>query len=587
MGLMFLSRKRSQRTKISLSHVNPTTVAPGNLIPLSFVRIYNGDEVDFNPSCFVQAFPMRAPLVNGFKICYEYFFIPDRLYNIDFLLDRRGITEQPFEASYPFFMAPTQYGQKTVTFAGDTWESFAKDIVQPNSLADYCDFPVGYFPVGLTEERAKFNALKAIGYLDVVNTYYVNQNVDRIPTAYWDYTPSTPNVQQNISYEHSALDNIIEWVKTGRGVNIAQTDPTSMMSLGTWEWLCSRASIFQRSFPDYYLEAWLKTSGYNNANVVIDLDASGNSISMRNISSKSHIQRWMDLAFAGGSRFSDFQESQFDTTSVKHNTSPLFLGSDRQFLGSNVIYQTTGYQNAQSPLGSFAGQSAGGQKFRHRRYSFGEPGYFMVMASLVPDVIYSRGMNPLNRELTLGHTYAPALDNIAMQPLMVEELDAQGSVSFKFTESTTGSSSLSATFSQTDADIKNTALGYVPAWSHIMQQVSRAHGRLASSRLGYWLLQRRYGMPSGTVDEGRKFLEYISQEAATSGHTYSQNRYEALSAFIESATSVKDFSPYIRSNAYNSVFEDIDNGAQNFVITGTFDMRVSRKKAKVNVPNTL
>lgn len=47
----------------------------------------------------------------------------------------------------------------------------------------------------------------------------------------------------------------------------------------------------------------------------------------------------------------------------------------------------------------------------------------MVMASLVPDVIYTRGLDPFLEELNLGDSYAPALDNIAMEPLMVQTLD--------------------------------------------------------------------------------------------------------------------------------------------------------------------
>lgn len=80
---MFLTRKKNRKSVQNLSHVSCTTAAAGNLNPISVVQIVAGDEVSFDPSVFVQAFPMKAPLVNGYQVCLEYFFVPDRLYNLN------------------------------------------------------------------------------------------------------------------------------------------------------------------------------------------------------------------------------------------------------------------------------------------------------------------------------------------------------------------------------------------------------------------------------------------------------------------------------------------------------------------------
>lgn len=583
---MFLSRKRSKKSRLSLSHTNPTTLAPGNLVPISFTRIYNGDELSFRPSAFVQCMPMVAPLVNGFKIKFEYFFCPDRLYNVDMLLDKRDVTDNPDSVTYPFITAPTINSAALLKIENVVnAHNFAKNVVMPGSLADYCDFPVGYYPIGLKGARARFNALKVAAYLDIINEYYVNQQVDKIYTANWRMQ-GVVGGYGNTEVLHSDLQQVVSNLKTGRGIDILTAgsgtgDGTEDTEIGTWQWFCSRNSIFQRSFPDYYLEAWMRTSGYQNAAVTVEVDDGSGTVLVRNVSAASHMQRFMDLAFAGGSRFSDFQAAQFDATSIKHSTSPLFLGADRQYLGSNVIYQTTGFENRESPLGAFAGQSAGGQAFRKRHYKFGEPGYFVVIASLCPDVIYSRGIDPLQRELTLADTYVPALDNISMQPLMREELDAQGGVSFAV-DNEDAPTALTIQVAHTDEDFKNTALGYVPAWSHIMQQVSRSHGRLNTS-LSYWLLGRKYGFGQDTNELARTWLTKFVAD----NESFELNDQEAISAFIENSALVKEFSPYIRSNAYNDVFSDTRHDAQNFVMTFTADMDVRRLKSKVNVPTTL
>ena len=606
MGMMFLTRRRNKKSNVNLSHVSPTTLAPGNLIPISFTRIFAGDDLRFKPSAFVQAMPMNAPLVNGFKLCLEYFFVPDRLYNWDLLADNTGITSDPDSVNLPqMVVQPTTsgWGNGVVTFSLATQNDvkgsatlIAKNVVSPGSLADYCGFPVGILPTW-ESDRNSFSALKMLGVLDIFYHYYVNQQIPKFPTASFVsvLNGSTP-AERNIEYEVAQLRSLLDYVKRAPdpatalqewidGIAVDPLKPT----LGTWEWFASRASIFQRCLPPYYLESWLATSGYEDSEIKVDLEADGKSISFRNIATQSHIQRWLDLALAGGSRYSDYINSQFDVSHLKHTTTPLYLGSDRDFLGSNVIYQTTGAGDSSSPLGAFAGQAAGGREFRQRSYHFGENGYFVVMASLVPDVIYTRGLDPFNREKTLADVYVPALDNIAMQPLKVEEVDALGALQ----EFTRDASAQYRYEVMPDRQNKDVALGFVPAWSQLLQNVSRAHGRLTTD-LKYWLLARDYGVSIEDLNPGmgkvspdvlKEFASEL-QTAIQAGYMSSENA-EALSALIYRSQSDLYFTPYVLPNAYNDVFADISNQAQNFVLTPTFSMTCNREKGKVNTPTTI
>lgn len=579
---MFLSRHRNNRSNINLSFTSPTTLAPGNIAPLAFVRVFKGDKLGFRPSSFVQAMPMNAPLVNGFKLCYEYFFVPDRLYNASLLLDESGVTDQPHDVQFPQISLPTAYNSGQVSFSFSELKPNS-DIVQPGSLADYMGFPVGFVPT-YASGKNKISFQKALAYLDVIYHYYINQQIPKVPTALWAPRSSYIEGEFNYDYPHDYIYSLLMAVKTSRDPSRAIINHVSDYqaqykgyTLGTWSWLCSRASIFQRCLPPYYLESWLATSGYEDSEIKVDLDADGKSISFRNISSMSHVQRWMDLALGGGSRYSDFENSQFDVGSVKHTTSPIFLGADRHHLGSNTIYQTTGAGDETSPLGAFAGQMSGGTQFRKRSFSFGETGYFMVMASLVPEVIYQRNLDPFLKELTLGDVYAPALDNIAMEPLMVEELDAQGSfVSGNFEDAGESYIVNITPFSSRE----NTAVGFVPAWSKLMQVVSRVHGRLATD-LNYWILRRTYG-EKPDMSEFRTKIE----ELLVAG-TISAEGAEACLAFADSLIEDPNYSPYVISNAYNNVFADMSNQAQNFIVSFSASATVNREKGKTNVPTTL
>lgn len=572
---MFLTRKRNRKSNVNLSHTSPTTLAPGNLTPVSFVPVVGGDRLRFKPSAFVQAFPMNAPLVNGFKMCLEYFFIPTRLYNSNLLLDFTGTTDDPDSVLYPA-LDVENVPYSAVDFANAaTLKSVADRIVSPGSLADYMNIPVAFgltTPMGpVGPKKATFNMIKMLGYLDVIYNYYVNQQIPTIPTAAWkeSYVGDTVNVE----YDITLIEQLLRSVKTAADPVQALKSFVAENYLGSWQWLCSRSSIFQRCLPPYYLESWLKTSGYQDAEIKVDLEADGKTISMRNISAMSHIQRWIDLALNGG-RWSDYMNSEFDTARVKNHSTPIFLGADRQYLGSNVIYQTTGANDSSSPLGSFAGQSSGGEQFRERSFAFDEPGYFMVMASLVPDVIYTRGLDPFLEELNLGDSYAPALDNIAMEPLMVQTLDcvlggeATSTTNFRLSDPSYGT---------------GIATGFVPAWSKLMQVVSRAHGRL-TTELSYWLLERDYG----NEDDSDNMLALRTKVADyLKDGSLSYDEAEAILALLQRARSQVNYSPYIRANAYNNVFADVSNEAQNFVLTFSCSASAYREKGKVNVSTTL
>ena len=196
------------------------------------------------------------------------------------------------------------------------------------------------------------------------------------------------------------------------------------------------------------------------------------------------------------------------------------------------------------------------------------------MASLVPDVIYSRGLDPFLEELNLGDSYAPSLDNITMEPLLLQTLDAipQGSANspdvFSFASTNYGN---------------GIGIGFIPAWSKLMQLVSRSHGRL-TTELSYWLLNRDYGdeVNSSQVDSLRGTIANYLKDGSI---TYEVA--ETILAVLQRSRPFADYSPYIRSDAYNSVFADISNEAQNFVLTFSCSASAYREKSKVNVATTL
>lgn len=591
--MMFLSRKRNKKSRFKLFSGNPTSASWGTLIPTNVTRVVAGDDFSFQPGVGVQALPIVAPFMGNVCVKKEYFFIPDRIYNVDRQLNFQGVTDTPNTVYKPSIAPPIPFdiGRPTgdvISFSVSSLQAASADnslgsIVGPGSLADYMGEAPGSIVTGVID------LTPYIGYFDIYYNYYLNQQYDLIPTSLAG-TVSDSAMEYPYFLAVSELETYLRSIKTTPNISPAVREDNSV-SYSTnvqaaldannseafkWSFFTGRQSLFQRGFPSYYLEAWLKTSSFVDA--AVDVSTSGNSVSMRNITFASRMQRYMDLAFAGGGRNSDFYESQFDVKLSQDNTCPAFLGSDSFDMNVNTLYQTTGFEDSSSPLGSFSGQLSGGTRFRRRNYHFNDDGYFMEVTSIVPRVYYPSYINPTSRQISLGQQYAPALDNIAMQGLKAStvfgEVQSLGVVNPTYADSTL----IVPGFRAQDLNY----VGYEPAWSELMTAVSKPHGRLCSD-LDYWVLSRDYGRNISSVMDTPAYNSFVS----AAGVYINELSLQRLTAFFKRIYVSPSSCPYILCGDFNYVFYDQRPTAENFILDNVADIVVFREKSKVNVATTL
>lgn len=591
--MMFLSRKRNKKSRFKLFSGNPTSTGWGTLIPTNVTRVIAGDDFSFQPGVGVQALPIVAPFMGNVCIKKEYFFIPDRIYNVDRQLNFQGVTDTP-NAVYKPSMAPSvpfdifsPSGAKISILVSDLQTDLPLkslgDIVAPGSLADYMGEAPGSIVTGVID------LTPYIGYIDIYYNYYLNQQYDLVPTSLAG-TVSDSTFVYPYYLTVSELETYLRNIKTKSNISPAIRESTSASystnveaalnavdsEAFTWNFFTGRQSLFQRGFPSYYLEAWLKTSSFVDA--AVDVSTSGSTVSMRNITFASRMQRYMDLAFAGGGRNSDFYESQFDVKLNQDNTCPAFLGSDSFDMNVNTLYQTTGFEDSSSPLGAFSGQLSGGTRFRRRNYHFNDDGYFMEITSIVPRVYYPSYINPTSRQISLGQQYAPALDNIAMQGLQASTVFGEVQ-NLSPTAASYADSALSIPGFKLQA---NKYVGYEPAWSELMTAVSKPHGRLCND-LDYWVLSRDYGRNLASVMDSKAYSDFI----AAAGTNIDELSLQRLTAFLKRIYVSPSSCPYILCGDFNYVFYDQRPTAENFVLDNVADIVVFREKSKVNVATTL
>lgn len=591
--MMFLSRKRNKKSRFKLFSGNPTSASWGTLIPTNVTRVIAGDDFSFQPGVGVQALPIVAPFMGNVSVKKEYFFIPDRIYNVDRQLNFQGVTDTPntvykpsIAPSTPFDISVSSGEAIDITVSDmqtDLPLGALADIVGPGSLADYMGEAPGSVVTGVID------LTPYIGYIDIYYNYYLNQQYDLVPTSLAG-TVSDSALEFPYYLTVSELESYLRTIKTtpntspaireGDTVSYSTNVEAALNAVGSeafkWSFFTGRQSLFQRGFPSYYLEAWLKTSSFVDA--AVDISTSGKSVSMRNITFASRMQRYMDLAFAGGGRNSDFYESQFDVKLNQDNTCPAFLGSDSFDMNVNTLYQTTGFDDNSSPLGAFSGQLSGGTRFRRRNYHFNDDGYFMEITSVVPRVYYPSYINPTSRQISLGQQYAPALDNIAMQGLKAStvfgEVQSLGATGVSYAKSTLTIPG----FKLQDFNY----IGYEPAWSELMTAVSKPHGRLCND-LDYWVLSRDYGRNLSSVMDSKAYGDFIT----AAGTNIEELSLQRLTAFFKRIYVSPSSCPYILCGDFNYVFYDQRPTAENFILDNVADIVVFREKSKVNVATTL
>ena len=591
--MMFLSRKRNKKSRFKLFSGNPTSASWGTLIPTNVTRVIAGDDFSFQPGVGVQALPIVAPFMGNVCIKKEYFFIPDRIYNVDRQLNFQGVTDIPNTVYKPSIAPPVPFdtanpsGGKIDISVSDVQTNLPLkslgNIVGPGSLADYMGEAPGSIVTGVID------LTPYIGYIDIYYNYYLNQQYDLVPTS---LAGTVSDSAQEYPYYLTVLEleTYLRNIKTtsiispaireDNSVSYSTNVQAALTAVGsgafTWSFFTGRQSLFQRGFPSYYLEAWLKTSSFTDA--AIDISTSGNSVSMRNITFASRMQRYMDLAFAGGGRNSDFYESQFDVKLNQDNTCPAFLGSDSFDMNVNTLYQTTGFEDNSSPLGAFSGQLSGGTRFRRRNYHFNDDGYFMEITSIVPRVYYPSYINPTSRQISLGQQYAPALDNIAMQGLKASTVF--GEVQNIGVSNQSYANSVLSIPGFKMQGVKY--VGYEPAWSELMTAVSKPHGRLCND-LDYWVLSRDYGRNISYIMDSPAYREFIK----AAGVYVDELSLQRLTAFFKRIYVSPSSCPYILCGDFNYVFYDQRATAENFVLDNVADIVVFREKSKVNVATTL
>lgn len=291
--------------------------------------------------------------------------------------------------------------------------------------------------------------------------------------------------------------------------------------------------IFLKTYQSDLFNNWLKTSWVTSVNTRSAINVSGGSLTMDALNTAKKFYELMNAIAASGGDYDSWIETVWSTENIQRAESPIYEGGLRKEMGFQEVVATTAaseYGGTQ-PLGQLGGRGAmtkmhkgGSCKFKVR-----EPSTIMAIFSITPRIDYSQGNKWLNNLKTLDDLHKPALDGIAFQDLIMDQMH-YGSTSIN------GSNVL--TF---------TSAGKQPAWTNYTTNVNKTRGN---------------------------FARPDSQMFMTLNRNYSVN-----------STGITDVTTYIDPSKYNYIFAEADLTAQNFWIHVKVDMKVRRKMSAKVMPN--
>lgn len=548
--------RKPKHSNFNLGQKVRTTMAPGLLYPIIVEDVVPGDSFSFDLSAVIKTYPTLAPIMGSFKLQFDYFFCPWRLYVKRFRDNRAGFADLE-DIAFPYIAAPEQ------STVANPKPADVKGVVAAGSLMNFLGIPAGWYNSTPADPDAgfvasfdtgRFSAFPFLSYIDIYRNYYVNpQEADYAQmssSGRFMYKRSDWAQRTLLRHLSSLIDDV---VAQESGINVMaqlykkwSSDTTGIVEKSWKEFSESPLSgLFCRTYLPDHFTSWVDTVSYesiqNKTRMMIGGSDGNQYITVDQMRYASKLAQYLEKGLLVGDRYGDMIRAQFGVSPDRELDIPAYLGgTSTDLIFEDVVSNAETSGTGNGPLGSLAGRGMGFLGSKRRRYNFSEYGTFMVIASLVPRVDYYQGIPRRNRKLYLSDVFNPDLDAIGMQDLLLDEVYANPN---------------SGLFEWSDTDNPLTvSVGKQPAWTEYMTATNKIYGDFVGS-LNYWTLARSF------VD-GVRITGDENQAAPR-------------------------LSAYIYPGSYNSAFADTSETAQNFMLQVGFDLMASRPISKRIMPSLL
>lgn len=457
--------KIPNKSGFDLSHENMLTLDCGTLVPVMTDLLIPGDKVSLGSAFEVQLPPMATDFYGRVRLKMEAFFVPCRLLYggwQKFMTSPTGSTPlgSTTASSLPYVTVPAS----------------SASVLNRGSLADY----LGYKGTINTNQRIN-NVLRFFAYHKIYDDWYRDSRIQKPVFAEALGSTDSQYTASNLPFLRVVSSPSLPYS------SCVLADGVSLFGLRQRNWA-----------RDYFTNATPLPQAGTGASLSFNVTDSSGEFSIASLRAANALQQWLERNNVAGNRYADQIRAHFGVMpSDAVNQRAVYLGSSSSVIYNHSVYQTnnpdgaSGAADSRNPFFSvgskFASPVGSDKNSLVGSFEATEFGYFMVIASIVPDAIYSTGINRDFFRSQIGDFAFPLLQGVGDQPIYKAELANVG------------------VDGNTMADMAT--FGYTQRFSEYKFMEDEVHGGLCDGQnLSAFALKRGFGSIT-SVNLGSDFLQ--------------------------------------------------------------------------------
>lgn len=387
------------RSYFDLSYSKTFTCDMGELIPIMHDEMVPGDVFKIGNQSLIRLMPMVAPVMHEINQFIHYFFVPYRL-----LWNDKTNEELTETGSWEEFITGGEDG--TFATAVPRWTS---PTTTKGTLWDYFGFPTGIDPTDaypLDFPRRAYNM--------IYNDYYRDENL----------TSEISLIQETIkkrAWRKDYFTSSLPWLQRGT----APALPISGTTSAVWAEGTTGSNYTMLGKQTYNLPATGDTYNTFNNNTV-DL-SSATTFDITDLRLAFQTQIWLERNARCGARYIEFLKAHFNTSPKDYRLQrPEYIGGNVNPILISEVLQTSSTDGT-SPQGNLAGHGISvGQGFAGT-YKAQEFGIVIGIMSIMPEAVYSQGIDRQWLRETKYDFYFPEFSNLSEQGILNAEICAKDS----------------------------------------------------------------------------------------------------------------------------------------------------------------
>lgn len=509
------------------SYTNSFTCNHGYAIPFFVDDVQPGDKIDLNTYGRVQLQPLATASMQNIRCYMRYFYVPYRLVwdKWDEFISQDGFIQNPMLAPY-------------TVLSGDSLNQLTK----PGGLLDFLGINLTNYTTSIEdgelvphygsytrETEVAFTLFRHFAYWLIWDTYYRDENLqskvlDSIAELVPGYNlvlPNTLNTLLPVSYEKDYFTTALPWPQKGEPVNlnaylVQMMEKPYTLNYGAEHRNMSLGYIGNSEDPSQGQSIWADIDGnlpaISTPNTNIDPRGFATSININDLRYSNALQRYLERLALGGNRPAEFYLSMFgvriDDLRIGQ---PLYLGGGYDYVHVTPVTQQS--ETAQTPQGTLAGNGTANPSFGiNAPYYCTEPGIFMGIFSLRPEINYTQGLCKQLKRFSHLDYYNPIFAHLGEEPVMKSELMVYSGFNNNPARPSFDSGESSLYYQRDEI------FGYQSRFADLKDKRNEVHGELKST-LNTWLLSKNFVNPRLnsdfiTVDQNYDIFAVIEETLA-------------------------------------------------------------------------